>query len=132
MQRFQISERQANAVLDLRLYQLTGLEHDKINEEYQELLKKIDYYRAVLASEAMVRDIIKEELLKISEKSKSRKGRTQIIPAEGEMNMEDLIANEQVIITISEDDYIKRMPIDTFREQRRGGQGVLACDEAGR
>lgn len=123
MQAFQFTDRQATAVLDLRLYQLTGLERDKINEEYQELRKKIDYYRAVLASEAMVRDIIREELADISRLSKSER-RTKIIAAESEMNMEDLIANEQVIITISEDDYIKRMPIDTFREQRRGGQGV--------
>lgn len=120
---FQFSERQANAVLDLRLYQLTGLEHDKINTEYQELLKKIDYYRAVLASEAMVRDIIRDELNDIQKHHKSER-KTQIMAAEGEMNMEDLIANEQVVITISEDDYVKRMPANTFREQRRGGQGI--------
>ena len=121
--RFQFTEKQANAVLDLRLYQLTGLERDKINDEYQELLKKIEYYRAVLASEAMVKDIIREELQDILKHHKSER-KTQIIPAEHEVNMEDLIANEPVIITISEDDYIKRMPVDTFREQRRGGQGV--------
>lgn len=123
IQRFTFTERQANAVLDLRLYQLTGLERDKINEEYQELLKKIDYYRAVLASESMVRDIIKEELQDIQKSHKSER-QTRIIAAETEVNMEDLIANDQMIITISEDDYIKRMPIDTFREQRRGGQGI--------
>lgn len=121
--RFDFTDRQAHAVLDLRLYQLTGLEHDKINEEYQDLLKKIDHLRAVLANEAMVRDIIRDELGDILKNYKPLR-RTQIIAAESEMNMEDLIANEQVIITISEDDYIKRMPIDTFREQRRGGQGV--------
>lgn len=123
VKRYQFSERQANAVLELRLYQLTGLERDKITDEYQELLKKIEYYRAVLASEALVRDIIKEELGDIQKIHKSER-KTQIIPAEGDMNMEDLIANEEVIITISEDDYIKRMPVDTFRQQRRGGQGV--------
>lgn len=121
--RFQFSEKQANAILELRLYQLTGLEHDKINEEYQELLKKIDYYRAVLASEAMVKDIIRDELSDIQKHHKSPR-LTQIIAAESEVNMEDLIANEPVIITISQDDYIKRMPVSTFREQRRGGQGV--------
>lgn len=121
--RFQFTERQANAVLDLRLYQLTGLERDKINEEYQELLKKIDYYKAVLASEAMVRDIIKEELADIQKSHKSER-KTRIIAAETEVNMEDLIADEPAIITISEDDYIKRMPVSTFREQRRGGQGI--------
>lgn len=123
MATFEFTDRQANAVLDLRLYQLTGLERDKINEEYQELLKKISYYKAVLANESMVRDIIKEELQEILKHGKSSR-KTQIIAAESEMNMEDLIANEQAIITISEDDYIKRMPVDTFREQRRGGQGV--------
>lgn len=123
MDRFQFTERQANAVLDLRLYQLTGLERDKVNEEYQELLKKIAHLQAILASEAMVRGIIKEELLEIQKHHKSER-KTQIIAAETEVNMEDLIANEQVIITISEDDYIKRMPLNTFREQRRGGQGI--------
>ncbi len=120
---FSFSERQATAVLDLRLYQLTGLEKEKINDEYQDLLKKIDYYRQVLANESMVRDIIKEELADIAKVYKGER-RTQIIAAESEMNMEDLIPNTPVIITISEDDYIKRMPVDTFREQRRGGQGV--------
>lgn len=122
-QRFELTDRQATAVLDLRLYQLTGLERDKITAEYQELLEKIKYYRAVLASEAMVRDIIKEELSEIQKHHKSER-KTQIMAAEGDMNMEDLIANEPAIITISDDDYIKRMPVDTFREQRRGGQGV--------
>ena len=107
----------------MRLYQLTGLERDKLNDEYHELLKKIDYYRAVLASEAMVKDIIREELAEIQKSHKSER-KTQIIAAESEMQMEDLIANENVIITISQDDYIKRMPLDTFREQRRGGQGI--------
>lgn len=123
MQRFDFSLRQANAVLELRLYQLTGMERDKINLEYQELLKKIDYYRAVLASEQMVRDIIKEELDEIVKYHRSPR-KTQIIAAEHDMDMEDLITNESVIITISTDDYVKRMPLDTFREQRRGGQGV--------
>lgn len=123
MARFEFTEKQAHAVLDLRLYQLTGLERDKINEEYQELLKKIEYYRAVLASEAMVRGIINDELQEIVKVHKQER-KTQIIAAESEVNMEDLIANDPVIITISEDDYIKRMPIDTFREQRRGGQGI--------
>ena len=123
IERFTFSEKQANAVLDLRLYQLTGLEFDKINDEYQDLLKKIDGLRAILASETLVRQIIKDELSDIQKNHKSER-RTQIIPAEAEMNMEDLIANDRVMITISQDDYIKRMPIDTFREQKRGGQGV--------
>lgn len=127
IERYQFTDRQATAVLDLRLYQLTGLEHDKISEEYQELLKKIDHYRAVLASEQMVRDIIREELHDILKSFKSER-QTQIIAAESEMNMEDLIANEEVIITISNDDYIKRMPVATFREQRRGGAGITGVN----
>ncbi|GAB4227342.1 MAG: DNA topoisomerase (ATP-hydrolyzing) subunit A [Chlamydiales bacterium] len=123
IERFTLTEIQANAVLDLRLYQLTGLEHDKISNEYEELRKKIEYYRAVLASEAMVRDIIREELEEIQKEHKQER-KTRIIAAESEMQVEDLIANEEMIITISNDDYIKRMPIDTFREQRRGGQGI--------
>lgn len=121
--RFHFSDKQAHAVLDLRLYQLTGLEHDKINNEYQDLLVKIAHYKAVLASEEMVRDIIREELQEILKNQKHER-KTQIIAAENEVKMEDLIANDQAIITISNDDYIKRMPLDTFREQRRGGQGV--------
>lgn len=121
--RFEFTDRQATAVLDLRLYQLTGLEHDKINQEYQDLLKKIEYYLAVLANESMVRDIIRDELQDVLKLYKGER-RTQIIAAESDMNMEDLIANDSVIITISEDDYVKRMPMDTFREQRRGGQGI--------
>lgn len=121
--RFEFTVRQANAVLDLRLYQLTGLEKDKIQAEYEELLKKIEHYRAVLATESMVRDIIKEELTDIQKSHKSER-KTQILAAEGEMDVEDLIPNDAAIITISDDDYIKRMPMSTFREQRRGGVGV--------
>ena len=124
---FHLTERQATAVLDLRLYQLTGLEQDKINAEHQELLIKIDYYRAVLASEQMVRDIIAEELQSIQKAHKTPR-RSQIVPMEEEFNVEDLIPDEQVIITISQDDYVKRMPLSLFREQRRGGSGVAGFD----
>ncbi|HRD55507.1 MAG TPA: DNA gyrase C-terminal beta-propeller domain-containing protein, partial [Parachlamydiaceae bacterium] len=124
---FGFTDRQAVAVLDLKLYQLTGLERDKINEEYQELLKRIDHLKAVLASESMVKDIIREELQEIQKQHKSER-QTQIIAAESEMNMEDLITNEEVIITISQDDYIKRMPVATFREQKRGGQGITGVN----
>jgi DNA gyrase subunit A len=127
MSLYQLSDRQAGAVLDLRLYQLTGLEREKIENEYKDLLAKIAHYRAVLASEQLVRGIIKDELTDLK-KHHSSDRRTKIIAAEGEFNMEDLIADEQVIITVSEDDYIKRMPIDTFREQRRGGQGVVGME----
>ncbi|MBF8262626.1 MAG: gyra3 [Parachlamydiales bacterium] len=127
MIRFDLSEKQANAVLDLRLYQLTGLEAEKIDAEHKDLLSKIAHYRAILASEAMVRDVIREELEELRKNQKSER-KTKIVAAEGEFQMEDLIADEQVVITISSDDYIKRMPIDTFREQRRGGQGVVGME----
>jgi DNA gyrase subunit A len=124
---YHFTERQANAILDIRLYQLTGLEREKIESEYQELLAKIAHYRAVLASETLVRGIIKDELNDLKRHHSSDR-KTKIIAAEGEFNMEDLIPDLPVIITISEDDYIKRMPIDTFREQRRGGQGVIGLE----
>ncbi len=127
MERFGLSEKQSNAVLDLRLYQLTGLEHEKIDTEYKDLLMKIAHYKAILASEAMVRDIIREELEDLRKIHKSER-KTKIVAAEGEFQMEDLIADEQVVITISNDDYIKRMPVDSFREQRRGGAGVIGME----
>ena len=125
--KYRFSDRQANAVLDLRLYQLTGLEHEKISNEYQELLKKIECLRSILASEEMVKGIIRDELEQIQKTHKTPR-RTKIIQAEGEFNIEDLIADEPVIITISQDDYIKRMFVSLFREQRRGGQGVSGLD----
>jgi DNA gyrase subunit A len=128
MERFSFSDKQAQAVLELRLYQLTGLEQDKISAEYQELLQKIAYYKEILADEGVVRGIIKEELLEIKARHVKVERQTKIIAAEGEFNVEDLIADESVIITVSQDDYIKRMPIDTFKEQKRGGQGVAGFD----
>lgn len=125
--RFHLSGKQANAVLDLRLYQLTGLEAEKIDAEYKDLLEKIAHYKAVLASEALVRDIIREELEELKKTHKSER-KTKIVAAEGEFAMEDLIAEAQVVIAISSDDYIKRMPIDMFREQRRGGAGVMGME----
>lgn len=127
MARFDMSDRQATAVLDLRLYQLTGLERGKIEDEYKDLLEKIQHYRAILASEKLVRDIIKEELSEIQKGEKSDR-KTRIIAAETELNMEDLIPDEPCLIAITSDDYIKRMPIDAFREQKRGGHGVIGMD----
>ena len=124
---YNFTERQANAVLDLRLYQLTGLEQDKIQKEFAELVKKIEHYRSVLASDVMVRDIIAQELDEIRVAHGSPR-RTEIVQTATDFNVEDLIADEQVIITISEDDYVKRMPISIFREQKRGGQGVTGFD----
>lgn len=127
MEFYNLSERQANAVLDLKLYQLTGLEQEKINNEYQKLLEKIKDYKEILASEQRVNDIICTELEQVRSVDKTPR-RTEIIAAEGDLNVEDLIPNEPVILTISQDDYIKRMPMDTFREQRRGGSGVIGFD----
>lgn len=127
MKRYHMSERQANAVLELRLYQLTGLERQKIENEHKDLLEKIAYLKSVLASEDLVRGIITDELATVREKHTSPR-RTEIIAAESELQVEDLIADEPVLLTISQDDYIKRMPIDTFREQRRGGQGVIGME----
>ncbi len=124
---YEMSVVQANAVLDMRLYQLTGLEREKIENEYNELLAKIAHFRAVLASESLVRGIIKDELGDLK-KHHSSDRKTKIIAAEGEFNIEDLIPDLPVLITISEDDYIKRMPVDTFREQKRGGQGVIGLE----
>ncbi len=122
-----LTERQAQAVLELRLYQLTGLEREKIEAEHTDLLAKIAHFRAVLADEGLVRGIIKDELHELKRHHVSDR-KTKIVAAEGEFNVEDLIPDEQVIITISSDDYIKRMPADTFREQRRGGLGVIGMD----
>ncbi len=127
MHRFSLTERQSNAVLELRLYQITSIEREKVEGEHKELIVKIAHYKAVLASEVMVRDIIREELEELKKNHKSER-KTKIIAAEGEFNMEDLIPDEQVVITVSQDDYIKRMPITAFREQRRGGQGVLGLE----
>lgn len=127
METFQLSERQSTAILDLRLYQLTGLERDKINNEYNALLEKIRYYKEILGSEQKVKDLIKEELQEIQKVHKSER-KTQIVAHEAEMDMEDLIPNENVVITISNDDYIKRMSTNLFREQRRGGQGIAGVE----
>ncbi len=127
VQEFSLSERQAGAILDLRLYQITALERDKITNEHNALLEKIADLKAILASEERIRAIIRQELEESMRHHKSER-RTKIIPAEAEVGIEDLIANEEVFITISTDDYIKRMPLDTFREQKRGGQGVSGVE----
>ncbi|MCH9811923.1 DNA topoisomerase (ATP-hydrolyzing) subunit A [bacterium] len=126
--KYDLSERQADAVLELRLYQLTGLERDKIEKEYQALLAKIKHLQSILASKQMVLDIIKGELEDMRKYDKKKRLTTIVASEEEGLEMEDLIANEPVIITISTDDYIKRMPMDTFREQRRGGTGVIGVD----
>ncbi|HEX5176684.1 MAG TPA: DNA gyrase C-terminal beta-propeller domain-containing protein, partial [Chthoniobacteraceae bacterium] len=122
--RYLFTERQVNAILDLRLYQLTGLERESIKTEYDELLTTIKDLLDVLAKEARVMNIIKEELREIQRKYGSER-LTQIVPDEGEINMEDLIANEGCIITITHNGFIKRTAVSAYRAQRRGGKGVI-------
>ena len=122
--RYALSDYQIDQILELRLYQLTGLERDKILKEYQALILLIEDLRDILAREARVLTIIKEELLAIKEKYGDER-RTDIVPNEGEMTIEDLIANEGAIITLSHRGLIKRTNVDSYRSQRRGGRGVI-------
>ena len=123
MERFGLSDIQAQAILDMRLKTLSGLQREKIDEEYNELMKLIAHLREILNSETLVFEVIKEELLKIRDKFGDDR-RTKIKPAEGEIEIEDLIKEEQTVITLTHFGYIKRMPIDTYRSQRRGGKGI--------
>jgi DNA gyrase subunit A len=122
--RYAFSEQQADEILNLRLYQLTGLEREKITKEYKELLESIKDLRDVLAKEQRVLTIIKKELREIRDKHGSPR-LTEIVPDEGEINMEDLIANEGCIISITHGGFIKRTAVSAFRAQRRGGKGVI-------
>lgn len=124
MTRFGLSEKQAQAILDMRLQRLTGLERDKIEAEYAELIKTINYLREVLENERLVLQIIKDELLEI--KAKYNDPRRTKIEKNGtdDIDIEDLIKEEEVAITITHAGYIKRLPIDTYRSQKRGGKGI--------
>ena len=124
VRRFSLSEIQANAILDMRLQRLTQLERTKLIEEYAEVLKQIEYLKSVLGSEALVRKIIKDELIEIREAYKDDR-KTQIVKEEAEINVEDLIAEEEVVVTISHAGYIKRNPVSLYRAQRRGGKGKI-------
>ena len=123
MKRFNLSEIQANAILEMRLKTLSGLQREKIEEEYNELMKQIERYRAILASERLVCDIVKDELIEVKNKYGDER-RTQIIAAEGEIETEDLIKEETTVVALTHFGYIKRMPVDTYRAQRRGGKGI--------
>jgi DNA gyrase subunit A len=125
MNRFNLSDRQSQAILDMRLQRLTGLERDKIISEYEETLKLIEQLRAILASEHLVREIIREELLEIKEKY-SNPRRTDIEEDVNEMNMEDYIEEEDVVITMTHFGYCKRVPVSMYKSQRRGGKGISA------
>ena len=122
--RYAFSEHQANQILDLRLYQLTGLEREKIINEYKELIETIQDLRDILAKESRVFQIIKKELRELQTKYAGPR-LTQLVPDEGEINMEDLIANEGCIISVTHNGFIKRTAVSAFRAQRRGGKGVI-------
>ena len=122
--RYALTERQVDAILELRLYQLTGLEIDKVDAEYKQLLERIKDLMDILAKESRVMAIIKAELAVIKEKFASPR-KTEIIPDEGEIAIEDLIANEGVIITLTHGGLIKRTNVSQYRSQRRGGKGVI-------
>ena len=124
MREFGLTEIQATAILDMRLQRLTQLERTKLIEEYQEVLKQIEYLKSVLASESLVRTIIQNELTEIRETYKDDR-RTQIVKEEAEISLEDLIAAEEVIVTISHSGYIKRNAVSLYRAQRRGGKGKI-------
>ena len=124
MRQFTLSEIQANAILDMRLQRLTQLERAKLVEEYQEVLKQIEYLKSVLASEGLVRSIIKDELTQLRETYRDDR-RTQIVKEEAEISLEDLIAEEEVVVTISHAGYIKRNAASLYRAQRRGGKGKI-------
>ncbi len=123
MKRFRLDDIQAQSILDMRLKTLSGLQREKIEEEYQNLLKLIEHLRAILADEKLVFNLIKEESLEMIEKYGDER-LTKIVKAEGELEDEDLIDDENSIITLTHFGYIKRMPVDTYKSQRRGGKGI--------
>jgi DNA gyrase subunit A len=124
MKRFDLSEKQANAILRMRLQRLTGLEREKIESEYQDLKEKIIYYKEILGDEQKLLDIIKEEILEIKDKYGDER-RTKILNQTTDLDLEDLIEEQQVVVTMTSQGYIKRMPVDTYRSQRRGGKGII-------
>lgn len=127
IERFSLTHEQAQAILDMRLQRLTGLERDKIEAEYEELMRKIAEYRAILADEQLVLDIIYEELEEIKQRFGDER-RTEITASDEEILDEDLIPREEVLISITHSGYVKRLPVTTYRSQKRGGRGVVGMD----
>lgn len=123
MKRFNLTEIQANAILEMKLRTLSGLQREKIDEEYEQLMKQIERFKAILSSEKLVCDIIRDELLEIKAKYGDER-RTQIVAAEGDFETEDLIKEETTVVALTHFGYIKRVPIDTYKTQRRGGRGI--------
>lgn len=127
IEKFNLSEIQAQAILDMRLQRLTGLERDKIENEYQELIKEIEYLSSILRSEELLNKIIKEELLEVKEKF-STKRLTAIEEDYESIDVEDLIPNEAVVVTMSHRGYVKRVPVRTYEKQNRGGKGKISAN----
>ncbi len=127
VERFGLSTQQASAILDLRLSQLTALEADAIKQEHADVTERIAELRTILGEESRVLAVIKEELTEISERFADER-RTEITASEDEINIEDLIADRQMVITITHTGYIKALPLDTYRQQNRGGVGVTGMD----
>ncbi len=127
VKKFSLSEVQAKAILEMQLQRLTALEKKKIKEEYLELLKKIEEYKLILKSKQKVREIIKQELTEIEERFGDER-RTEILAEQEDLEIEDLIAQQDVLVTISHLGYIKRFPVSHYRRQRRGGKGVTAAE----
>ena len=123
MERFGLSDIQAQAILDMRLKTLSGLQREKIEEEYNQLMELIAHLRDILNSERLVYEIIKEELIEIKQKFGDER-KTKIVAKESEIDVEDLIKEEQTVVALTHFGYIKRMPIDTYKSQRRGGKGI--------
>jgi DNA gyrase subunit A len=129
MREFELSEIQAQAILDLRLRALTALEQRRVEDEHKDLMERIAELRAILGDEARVMGIVREELLELKQMyGRADERRTEIVAAEGELELEDLIAEEDMVIAITRSGYIKRLPVTTYREQRRGGKGVMGMD----
>ena len=127
MSKFSLSEIQANAILDMKLQRLTGLEQGKIEEEYKKVCADVKEYQAILTSEKLVLNIIKKDVVEIKERFGDKR-RTEIVGAVTELNMEDLIAEENVVVTISHEGYIKRSLLASYRKQHRGGKGVTGAE----
>src|SRR6187455_57131 len=129
MKEFELSEIQAQAILDLRLRALTALERKRVEDEHKDLVERIGELRTILGDESRIGALIREELLEIkSIYGKNDERRTEIIAAEGEFSLEDMIAEEDMVIAITRSNYIKRLPVTSYREQRRGGVGVMGMD----
>ncbi len=123
MESFSLSEKQSEAILEMKLRRLTGLEREKIEQELAELREKIEYFKRVLSDKELLKQIIKDELLEIKEKYNSKR-LTKITDEVKELDVEDLIAEEEVAVTVTKAGYVKRLPVATYRQQKRGGKGM--------